>query len=141
MNEQSNGNLSVENINIVKKVYEAFGKHDFDFILSVLSKDVEWGEPANPFNPAAGKRHGHKGFLEWLKIGHESEEILTLESQKFLSDSETVAVIGFTKCLAKLTNKTYETDFVHLFLFKDGKIIKFQEYFDTYAAAEAFRNL
>jgi len=133
-------NLSTQNINIVKKLYEAFGKHDFEFILSILSGDVEWGEPANPFNPAAGTRHGHEGFLEWLKIGRESEEILTLEPHKFLSDSETVAVIGYTKCLAKPTNKIYETDFVHLFLFKDGKIIKFQEYFDTYAAGEAFRN-
>ena len=32
-----------------------------------------------------------------------------------------------------------ERDFVHLVTFKDGRVVKFQEFFDTFAAAEAFR--
>jgi hypothetical protein len=47
--------------------------------------------------------------------------------------------IGHTKCLAKPTGKTYDTDFVHLFTFREGKIIRFKEFFDTYIAGEAFR--
>jgi ketosteroid isomerase-like protein len=93
----------------------------------------------HPFNPAGGTRHGHAGFLEWLSIGRDAEEILLLEPKKNLADETSVAVIGFTKCLAKPTNKIYETDFVHLFTFTDGKIIRFQEFFDTYIAGEAFR--
>jgi hypothetical protein len=124
---------------IVQNVYAAFAKRDISSILEMLSPDIEWGEPANPFNPAAGTRYGHSGFLEWLNIGRQAEEILVLEPQKFLSDDDSVAVVGFTKCLAKPTSKSYETDFVHLFTFKDGKIIRFKEFFDTYAAGEAFR--
>jgi ketosteroid isomerase-like protein len=97
------------------------------------------GEPANPFNPAAGMRHGKAGFLEWVNIGRESEEILVLQPMQFLTDEDTVAVVGHTKCIAKATGKSYETDFVHLVTIKDGKIIRFQEFFDTYAAAEAFK--
>lgn len=128
-----------KNVQTVQQVYTAFLNRDFNNILNVLSSDVEWGEPANPYNPAAGTRHGHVGFLEWLQIGREAEDILTLEPKKFLTDNDSVAVVGFTKCLAKPTNKVYETDFVHLFTFRDDKIIKFQEYFDTFVAAEAFR--
>lgn len=84
--------------------------------------------PQNPYNPAGGTRHGQEGLLECLSIRRDSEEILVLH-----------AVVGFTKCLAKPTNKTYDTDFVHLFSFKNNKIVKFQEYFDTFAAGEAFR--
>jgi ketosteroid isomerase-like protein len=126
-------------IRTVQEVYAAFARRDVQAILVVLSPDVEWGEPANPFNPAAGTRHGHAGFLEWLQIGRASEEILALETRQLLADMESVAVVGHTKCLAKPTGKTYETDFVHLVTFKDGKIVRFQEFFDTYAAAEAFR--
>jgi ketosteroid isomerase-like protein len=126
-------------IRTVQEVYAAFARRDVQAILAVLSPDVEWGEPANPFNPAAGTRRGHAGFLEWLQIGRASEEILALETRQFLADMESVAVVGHTKCLAKPTGKTYETDFVHLVTFKDGKIVRFQEFFDTYAAAEAFR--
>jgi len=129
----------LQNIEIVKKLYEAFAKRDINSMLQLLSPDVEWGEPENPHNPAAGTRHGHKGFLEWLNIGRQAEEILALEPKKFLTDIDTVAVVGYTKCIAKPTRKSYETDFVHLVTLKDGKVIRFKEFFDTYAAAEAFR--
>ena len=130
---------SSQNVKAVQEVYAKFAKRDIPAILAMLSPDVEWGEPANPFNPAGGTRHGHAGFLEWLNIGRQSEEILELEPRKFLSDSDSVAVVGNTKCLAKLTGKTYETNFVHLFTFKDCKIVRFEEFFDTYTAGEAFR--
>jgi ketosteroid isomerase-like protein len=132
-------NNQMKNIEIVKQVYEAFAKRNINAILNLLSPDVEWGEPENPFNPAAGTRYGHDGFLEWINIGRESEEILALEPRKFLADNDSVAVVGYTKCLAKSTGKIYETDFVHLVTLKDGKVIRFQEFFDTYVAAEAFR--
>ena len=120
-------------------MYAAFAKRDINEILNMLSPEVVWEEPTNPFNPAAGTRHGKAGFLEWLKVGRQSEEILDLQSKQFLTDNDTVAVVGYTKCLAKSTGKSYETDFVHLVTLKDGKIIRFQEFFDTYAAAEAFK--
>jgi ketosteroid isomerase-like protein len=36
------------------------------------------------------------------------------------------------------TGKVYESDFVHLVTLADGRVTKFQEFFDTYAAGEAF---
>ena len=130
---------SAMNIMAVKNLYSAFMKRDIEAILGMLSPDVEWGEPANPFNPAAGTRYGHAGFLEWLNVGRQSEDILVLEPKQFLADIDSVAVVGYTKCLAKPTGRIYETDFVHLLTYKDGKIARFREFFDTYAAGEAFR--
>lgn len=133
------GDSTLSNIQIVKNIYAAFGRHDINVILSLLSPDVEWGEPDNPFNPAGGTRYGHNGFLEWINIGREAEEILTLEPRQFLTDENSVAVVGYVKCKAIQTGKIYETDFVHLVTIKDGKIVRFKEFFDTYIAGEAFR--
>jgi ketosteroid isomerase-like protein len=139
MQDRHEEDLRSKNVNTVQQVYAAFAKRDINAILSMLSPDIEWGEPPNPFNPAGGTRHGHEGFLEWLNIGRQSEEILVLEPRKFLTDRDSVAVVGFTRCLAKPTGKSYETDFVHVVTIREGKIVRFQEFFDTYAAAEAFR--
>lgn len=139
MSDRKQEDLRSSNVNTVQKLYAAFAERDISTILSMLSPDVEWAEPSNPFNPAAGTRHGHEGFLEWLNIGRQSEEILALEPRKFLTDSDTVAVVGYTKCFAKPTGRSYETDFVHLVTIKDGRVVRFQEFFDTYTAAEAFR--
>ncbi len=111
-----------ENIKLVQDVYAAFARRDMQAVLASLADDVTWQEPTNPFNPAAGTRHGHSGFLEWARIGHESEDIVTLEIHSFLAGPDTVAAVGFTRCLAKTTGKVYETDFVHLVTVKGGKV-------------------
>ena len=131
--------MTHSNIETIQQLYQAFAKRDIPAILQMLSDDVSWGEPLNPFNPSGGTRHGHSGFLEWLDIGRQSEEILELQPTKFLVDDDSVAVVGHTKCLARPTGRVYETDFVHLVTFRGAKVIRFQEFFDTYAAGEAFR--
>lgn len=127
------------NIELVKELYNAFSKRNINALLELLSEDIEWGEPENPFNPAGGTRRGHNGFIEWLNIGKDAEDILVLEPKKFLCDFDSVAVLGYMKCKAKTTGKIYESDFVHFVVIKGGKIVKFQEFFDTYLAGEAFR--
>ncbi len=132
-------NEDLAKIEIVKHLYSAFMKKDIPAILKLLSEDVEWGEPKNPFNPAGGTRNGHAGFMEWINIGKDAEDILILEPRQFLTDEDSVAVTGYMKCRAKPTGKVYESDFVHLIKFRENKICKFQEFFDTYIAGEAFR--
>lgn len=128
-----------ENIKIVQQLYNAFAKRDINAIVGMLSTDVEWKEPMNPYNPAGGTRHGHEGFLEWLNIGRQSEDILVLEPRKMLVDDDSVAVVGYMKCRAIPTGKVYESDFVHIITISKQKVTKFQEFFDTYIAGEAFR--
>lgn len=128
-----------KNVDLVRALYSAFAAKDIPTILTLLSEDVEWGEPENPFNPAGGTRRGHPGFLEWITIGKNAEEILILAPGKMLTDADSVAVIGHMKCRAISTGKVYESDFVHLVTVRDGKISRFQEFFDTYIAGEAFR--
>ena len=127
------------NVELVQRIYAAFARRDIPAIVELLSPDVEWGEPSNPFNPAGGTRRGHAGFLEWIEIGRRSEEILVLEPRKILVDEDSVAVVGFMRCRAISTGKEYESDFVHVVTLEAGKVTRFLEFFDTYAAGEAFR--
>ena len=129
----------VRHIKLVQSLYSAFSERNVPLMLSMLTEDVEWGEPENPFNPAGGTRIGHSGFLEWIEIGRNAEEILVLLPQKMLTDADSVAVVGHMKCRAISTGRIYESDFVHLITVRDGRICKFQEFFDTYIAGEAFR--
>jgi ketosteroid isomerase-like protein len=62
-------------------------------------------------------------------------------ARRFVAQDDTVAVVGHTRCVAKPTGKSYETDFVHLVTLEDGKITRFQEFFDTWAAAEVLPSL
>lgn len=128
-----------KNIELVRSLHRAFAQRDIPAMLALLSPTVEWGEPPNPHNPAGGTRHGHAGFLEWARIGNEAEEVLVLEPRDYLTNDDPVAVVGFTRCRVRQTGAAYDTDFVHLVTIRDGKVQCFREFFDTYAAAEAFR--
>ncbi|MEZ4412354.1 MAG: nuclear transport factor 2 family protein [Gemmatimonadales bacterium] len=126
-------------IEAVQALYAAFARRDIQAMLAHLASDVVWCEPDNPYNPAAGTHCGHQGFLEWVQIGREAEDIELLEPRQFLANEAVVAVVGHMRCRAKQTGRVYESDFVHVVTFRDGKIARFQEFFDTYAAGEAFR--
>jgi ketosteroid isomerase-like protein len=128
-----------EPIATTRRLYRLFEQRDIGGILGLLQPDVEWAEPANPYNPSGGARHGHAGFLEWVKIGQAAEEILALEPTLFLTGADSVAVVGTTTCRVRATGKAYTREFVHVLRFRDGKVASFREYFDTFAAAEAFR--
>lgn len=129
----------MNNLELVNHLYDSFSNKNIKEIIKILHLDVEWGEPENPYNPAGGTRNGINGFLEWVNIGKQNEEILRLNITKMLTDENTVAVIGNMECLALPTGKTYKSDFVHIIEIADNKILKFQEYFDTYIAGEAFK--
>ncbi len=124
---------------LVKELYAAFARRDIEAMLALLSPDVVWSEPENPFNPAAGTHRGHRGFLAWVEIGRNAEEIEVLEPREFLANDRSVAVVGHMRIRAKPTGRVYSSDFVHVVTFRAGKIASFQEFFDTYAAGEAFR--
>jgi ketosteroid isomerase-like protein len=47
-------NYNSDNILAVQYLYSAFAKRDIKSILDMLSPDIEWGEPVNPYNPADG---------------------------------------------------------------------------------------
>lgn len=128
------------NIDLVRGLYASFERGDATTLLKAVSPSVEWQEPDNPYNPAAGTRHGLAGVVEWLRVGHEAEEILTLDLAEIIAHADTVVVIGHTRCRVRQTGRVYATDFVHLITVKDGQIHRFQEFFDTYAAAEAFKS-
>jgi len=127
------------NADIARSLYDAFGRRDIPAILTLLTEDVEWGEPENPYNPAGGTRRGHAGFLEWVEIGRDAEDITVLDIRAVIASDEYAAVVGYLECRAKPTGRTYSSDFVHVLTFRDGKIARFREFFDTYAAGEAFR--
>jgi ketosteroid isomerase-like protein len=95
MSEPTPKDPSATNLRIVQELHAAFRKGDVGAILALISPDVEWVEPDNLFNPAAGTRHGQAGFMEWLRIGKQSEEILVLEPRQFLAGDDTIAVVGY----------------------------------------------
>ncbi|HEY2824580.1 MAG TPA: nuclear transport factor 2 family protein [Gemmatimonadales bacterium] len=124
---------------LVERLYGAFARKDIEAVLDAVSDDVVWSEPENPWNPAAGTHRGRAGVAAWLRIGKENEEVIELLPREFIAKGDMVIVIGHMTCRARPTGRIYESDFVHVIQVEGGQICRFQEFFDTWAAGEAFR--
>lgn len=128
-----------QNMQAVKDAYAAFVRGDVASILSSLTDDVEWIIPGPPEIPYAGVRRGRKGAAEFFRLLRESDDVKVFEPRAFLANGDLVIVFGRYAALVKATGQTAETDWVHAFEFRGGKVARWREYYDSESYAKAYR--
>ena len=130
--EQANGDL-------VQRFYTNFQAGEIDAVLALLSPDFELVYSGPSIIPAAGTWKGHEGFRSWAQAalqGHLPPESVSFE--EFIIDGEKVVVPGHVRLRVKTTGQTCETDFLHFFTVRDGKLTSWRDFYDTFAVAEAY---
>jgi ketosteroid isomerase-like protein len=71
-----------------------------------------------------------------LRAGQES---LSTEPLLFVAEGEQVLVRLWARARVQATGKLFESEIIHLFTFRDGKVARLLDYFDTAAVAAAYR--
>lgn len=127
------------NAQIVQQSYDKFTSGDVPGLLNFLSEDIEWITPDIENAPFAGTRNGRGEVGEFFKLLAEAEETTKFEPAEFIVQGDRVVVLGKYGATVLSTNRSYETDFVHIFSVKDGKITSFLEFFDNALAERAFQ--
>ena len=64
---------------------------------------------------------------------NENLEFSEFSPREMIEQGETVVALGTSFGRAKTTGKTVKDDWVHVFKFRRGKVVFFQEYVDTAA--------
>src|SRR5687768_10951564 len=128
-----------ENLQVVHKAYEAFGRGDVPGVLALLRDDVEWSTPGPPdVIPYAGSRTVHEQVEGYFEAFGGAVEVGEFEPMNFFAEEDMVVVLGHYAFRVKSTDKTVDTDWVHAFTLRDGKIARFRGYEDSAAVAAAF---
>jgi ketosteroid isomerase-like protein len=124
--------MSKESANVVRGLYEAFGRGDVPAIIAALDPKVEWWE-AESFlyadkNPYVGPNAVLEGIF--MRIGNEWEQF-AVSPKEVLDAGDTVIGHGYYSGTYKKNGQKVRAQFAHFFTFRDGKIVKFQQYNDT----------
>jgi hypothetical protein len=127
-----------QNLEVIRAAYEAFGRGDVPGVLNALTDDVEWFTPGPTQIPYAGTFRGKGGVAEFFRILSESEDVQIFEPERFFADGDSVIVLGRYAARVKNTGRTAQTDWVQAFTFRDGKVAKYREYYDTARYALAY---
>ena len=127
--------MSQQNIGLVQSGYEAFGRGDLDGLLSLLDANVEWKTPGASDLPTAGTRRGHAQVREFFGTLLELFDFELFEPRTFIADGDRVVVLGLDRVKVKGTGKSLSEEWCHIFTLQNGKVVAFQEFFDTAAIA------
>jgi len=121
-------------------VYEAFGRGDIPALAEVMADDIEWTIPGDPNdNPTAGTCRGKDEVLAWFGRLAEDLDFTAFEPRDFIAQGDKVVSIVHAEATVRSTGRSVANDEAHVWTFKDGKLARFQIYFDTAAAAAAHR--
>jgi ketosteroid isomerase-like protein len=124
--------VSEQNIQFVQSLYAAFGAGDIKAIIKASSADVVWEivGRASDF-PVFGRRTGLEGVAEFFQALYENEQIESFTPQAFHTSGDKVIVEGHAASVLKGSDRHIDSDWLHIFTMKDGKLVAFKEFYDT----------
>jgi uncharacterized protein len=132
--------MSQENISVINRIYEAFGRRDFAAVLDLFGPTIEWiaavNSPLADRSPYRGLDEVREGPLTRLAAGFVS---LTVRVDEIFSAGDKVVALGFYDGVYKANGKRFQAQVAHIWTLAGDKAVKFQQYVDTYQLAETFK--
>ncbi len=132
--------MAQDNIALVQSLYAAFGRGDIATIVSAAAPDIRWEVAGRQADyPAMGVRHGRPGVQEFFKVIAEIQDASEFSPKEFHASGDKVFVLGHYVWTVRKTGRKAESDWIHIFTIRDGKVVSFHEFTDTAQFAEAYR--
>jgi uncharacterized protein len=132
--------MSQENIDVINKIYQAFGQRDFDTVLEHFGPTIEWvaafNSPLADRSPYRGLDEVREGVFMRIAAGFER---LTVKADEIFGADDRVVVLGFYDGVYRANGKPFQAQVAHIWTLANGKAVKFQQYVDTYQLAESFK--
>lgn len=126
---------SIDNATAVAKMYDAFGKGDITYIINQVTDNCKWIGAGEGSLPHGGVYKG-KDAASFFKKLNESIEFNAFNPTAIhnINDHEVVAFGNMTGT-SRATGKKSSSDWTMHFKFDDnGKLVFFQDFFDTAGA-------
>ena len=123
--------MSMDNISVVRGIYEAFQRGDIDAVLSSLAPTVTWYSPGGPEIPWAGARQGRQQVGQFFAQLDAALEFLDFAPEHYAASGDTVIVIGRDRVRVKASSDVLDEQWAHVMQVRDGQVADFREIIDT----------
>ena len=128
-----------QNLDVVRTIYAAFGRGDLEGILAALDPQVSWRTPGAPALPTGGLRRGVSEVREFFGLLLNTFDFEEFRPADFLAQGDKVVVLGTSREGPKGSGRVVDFRWVHVFTFRSGKIVAFEEPADVTALVAEFR--
>jgi ketosteroid isomerase-like protein len=123
----------MDNVTILKNLYDAFGRGDIPTVLGAMSPDIHWYQAeSNPYRPSGEAWIGPDTVLNnlFMRLGSEWDGF-TVHPKLFHDAGDSVIVEARYSGKFKATGNNMDTQVCHVWDVEDGKVTRFQQYVDT----------
>ena len=126
--------MAIDNVETVRRGYEAFRKGGVEAILPFLDPEIEWHMSA-VFTRAPRVYHGHDGVRQVFRFFNEQIDQLGAEPHEFIDAGERVIVPVRMHGRLRATGDPVAYELVQVWTGRNGKAVKLVTYPDTQTAA------
>jgi len=114
--------MSQENVEVVRRAYEAFALGDLKTVLDQLDATVV-SYTASPL-PDPEEHLGHDGFLQWVENWTGAFDELAMEVEEYIDSGDQVIVRALQRATGAASGAPVEQTFWFLHSFREGKILR-----------------
>jgi ketosteroid isomerase-like protein len=123
----------------VMAVYAAYGRGDIPSILDALAPGITWTVPGPQGLPTCGTWRGRDQVALYFETIRHNLSVEEFSPQHFIAHGARVIVMGYERARALATGGVAESEWLHLFTFRNDQIGDFRAYTDTAVMMEAYR--
>jgi ketosteroid isomerase-like protein len=126
-----------DNVAIIRTVYDAFAKGDVPTVLGLFDPKIQWSEAEHfPYwtgTPFVGADAIVQGLF--ARLGQDFDGF-RVEVRRIVGAGDTVLAEVRYKGTGKATKTPLDAQAAHVWDVRDGKIVRFQQYVDTWHVAQ-----
>ena len=121
----------LDNAQIVRDLYAAFGRGDVPFIINHLAPDVVWVQEGPGEIPWSGTHFGPAEASYFFDGLGKTTTDARLDMTVFVAQDDKVATFG--RFAATVNGRRVSTPVAHLFVFRDGMVVQYRNFSNTAA--------
>ena len=130
--------MSQQNVQTMRRAYEAFNRQDIPAVLEAFAPDIEWVEPGGGRAPAGTFRGAESVAADVFGLIPQHFAKFGADAAQFIdAGDDDVIVVGRMTGTAK-SGGTLDAPFVHVWRMRDGRAAGFRHYVEAAPWAAAW---
>jgi hypothetical protein len=127
-----------DNATTIRGIYEAFARGDVPAVLGALHEQVEWNEAEHVTYWPGGAFIGPQAVVTGV-FARIIQDIpnFSIDVRRIVAAGDAVLVEARYRGTVNATGKSLDAQVAHVWDLRDGKVVRFQQYTDTWQFAQA----
>ena len=115
-------------LEIVKQVYERFGRGDIDGFLQLCDENIEWVVNGPAALEKCRSFSGLDGVRTFLRILDRTWSFSSFTPREFIDGGSKIVVLGEETGKVRQTDELFENRWAHIFTVRNDRVITFREF-------------